>query len=270
MGFSKESGYTPRTVEALMETVMEGLNEQFGLSYTYETFVGTNWFKFYYALIQRLQENEIKTSEIFLYLQQFFKTTNESIQRPNTTHPGIYDFFKARGYLVSTKEPLDEDAGKLFVCVDVDDTDPEYETTIRPEICTLLSKCVVAGIVTQGDESEDITLSNGQSFEYKFTLPTKIPILLRLTLTLSENNEHIILSPTDTALILFNKINSKYRLGLDFEPQKYFTVLDAPWASEVLLEYSEDDGENWLSAVASLDFDEVYTFDLEDISIVEA
>jgi len=48
------------------------VNTQFGQSYTMDTFIGTNLYKYFYALAQLLQENEVKTSEIFLKLQQYF------------------------------------------------------------------------------------------------------------------------------------------------------------------------------------------------------
>ena len=38
--------------------------------------IGTNFYKYFYALAQRIQTNEIKTSEIFLKLQDYFKYTN--------------------------------------------------------------------------------------------------------------------------------------------------------------------------------------------------
>jgi hypothetical protein len=37
-----------------------------------------------------------------------------------------------------------------------------------------------------------------------------------------------------------------------------------------LLEYSIDDGENWLTAVFEAEFDELLDFGLEDIEIVES
>jgi len=361
-----------------------------GTSYTTETFLGTNYYKYYYALIQRLQENEVKTSEIFLKLQEYFVITNEKIQRPNTTHPGIYDYFNARGYFVSTKPPEDADAGKAFICVDVEDnhargtieitsyanlvsgtedvitigeTDftadsgtvtpgdgtfqaatsnaataeslasqinshPDLEGVVyawnigaivyvravelgedgnsialvytdndanigaevsdstllggraleagevdydltRAELCGYVKNCVVAGVVSQGTEIETITLTNGQSFDFKYNLPKKIPVLLRLTTTLSENNEFTISSPDVVKQTLYDNITAKYKLGKNFEPQRYFSVLDAPWAAEVLLEWSDDDGFSWNDNIYDADYDEVFTFELTDISIVE-
>lgn len=390
MSFAQDQGYIPSTITDLMGLVREGVNDSLGTDYDAETFLGTNLYKYFYALIQRLQLNEVKTSEIVLKLQQYFDTTNEAITRPNTTHPGLRDYFTALGYLVSTKEPLDADAGKVYLCADIldehargyftitsyanlvsgtDDSvtvgatvftaqvgaatpgtgtfqaatsnaltaaslaiqinahatagalvyawavdavvyiraiatgtagnaialaytdndtnvgatksgtvlsggfaladgDPTYVEQ-RLEICTALKDCVPAGIITQGTEIETIALSNDQSFDFKFNLPTRIPILLKLTLTLSDNNQTTILSDSDVAAVLFANINSRYRLGLDFEPQRYFSVLDAPWAAGVLLEYSIDDGSpSYLSTVADLAYNELYEFELADITIV--
>lgn len=391
MSFASDTGYLPLSIEAMMDFVRENVNTKFDTTYTAETFLGTNLYKYFYALIQRLQQNEIKTSEIFLRLQEYFNITNEKIQRPNTTHPGIYDYFKDRGYFISTKPPADENAGKAFICVDVEDNhargtiqidnygnlvsgtedtitideteftaqgstvtpgDPtfqaatsneataqslvsqinshehtseivdawvvgsivyvrakeggtsgnsialdytdndsnegatisdatllggralesgeqDYDVT-RLEICNLVKNCVIAGIVSQGTEIEEITLSNGQSFEFKFNLPNKIPVLLRLTITLSENNEFTILSPDEVKQKLYDNISAKYRLGKNFEPQRYFSVIDVPWAAEVLLEWSDDNGSNWHDEVYDAEYDEVFTFELNDITIVEA
>lgn len=391
MGFSAEAGYIPASIDSMMLSVMNNINTQFGLTYTPETFLGTNFYKYFYALIQRLQENEVKTSEIFLRLQEYFVITNEKIQRPNTTHPGIFDFFQSKGYFVSTKPPIDADAGKAFICVDLVDnhargkititdyanlvsgTDDELtigsttftaqtgaategddtfqaatsnEATaaslalqinthategalvyaqaienevwirykvggtggnsyalvytdndtnvgatvsaatllgwialedgeldydeVRLAVCNIIKDCVVAGVVSQGSEVEEIVLTNGQSFLFKFNLPKKIPILLRLTIVQSENNLFTILAPDAIAQKLFNNINEKYRLGKNFEPQRYFTVVDAPWAAEITLEWSDDDGANWYSSVFDSEYDEIFTFALDDIEIVEA
>jgi hypothetical protein len=135
------------------------------------------------------------------------------------------------------------------------------------QVCTILKDTTVAGVVTQGTETEAIALSNDQSFDYKFSLPDRIPVELRLTLTLSSNNQVSILSDADVAALLLSNITARYRLGLNFEPQRYFSIVDAPWAASVLLEYSEN-GADWFSVVSVLDFDELYTFDLGDIDII--
>lgn len=247
---------------------MARVNTQFGTAYTNETFIGTNWYKFLYAAAQRMQENEIKTAEVFLKLQDYIDFINARISRPTNTNPGIIDRFIAEGYVASLKPMIDADAGKVHIAVDVDETADDYEE-VKLAICTLISEITVGGTVTQGDQVESIVLSNGQSFDFKFALPNRIPIKLRLTVTLSENNQLVIGNPDDVRQKLQDNINARYRLGKNFEPQTYFTVADAPWASQVLLQYSIDDGATWLSTVNDADYDELYTFGIADIELIE-
>lgn len=384
MSFASDTGYLPQSIDQIMDFVMAGVNEQFGTTYDSTTFVGTNYYKYFYAMAQRMQENEVKTSEIFLRMQEYFLVTNEEITRPNTTNPGIIDYLSAAGYLASAKAPADADAGKLFVCVDVVDdhargnftitsyanlvsgtddsvtvgatvftaqagaatpgagtfqaatsnaltaeslaiqinahatagalveavndgaivylrakargtggnaialaytdndtnvgltksattllggitADEDYDD-VRAEICGIIKDCCVAGVISQGLEVETIDLPNNQSFDFKFALPVRTAITLKATITLSNNSQSVIDSDTVVAQRIFDNINARYRLGLDFEPQRYFSILDAPWASNVVLEYNT--GSGFVSTVFEADFDDLFEFEVTDITVV--
>lgn len=387
MGFSQAAGYVPTSIETIMASVMENVNAQFGTTYTEQSFLGTNWYKYFYALVQRLQENEVKTAEIFTQVQQYFNLTNERIQRPVVTNPGVIENLLANGYTASVKPPALADAGKAYVCVNVDDgvhaaalvtitsfanlvsgthdvvtvngtaftaqstaatlgtgtfqaatsntataaslaaqinahatvslsvkakavgaivyltavhggtagnaltlgyTDNDTNvgatksgtvfsggTTnagypdFRLAICNIIKDSIVAGVISQGSETETIVLSNGQSFSFSFNLPSKFALKLRLTTTLSENNEVAISTPEVQKQKLLDNIAAKYALGKNFEPQRYFSVVDAPWASDVLLEYSLDGGSTYLTAVINTNYDDLYTFQLSDVLLVE-
>lgn len=387
MGFASESGYVPLSIETIMRTIMENINVQFGKSFTYETFVGSNWYKYFYALAQELQKSEVKTSEIFLKLQDYIAITNESISRPAVTPPGLIETLLENAFVSSVKPPLLADAGKLYICVDLDDgvnasgtatitsfanlvsgtddvitvgataftaqtgaatlgtatfqasssntataaslaaqinghatagalvkatanaaivtiqalqggtagnaialsyTDNDANVgatvsgatltggTTRAEyaaeklaVATIIKDSVAAGIVTQGTESTAIVLTNAQSFDFKFNLPTKINVLLKLTITLSENNQVVVLSPDAVKTILIANIAARYNLGKNFEPQRYFSLVDAPWASKVVLEYSIDAGVNYLTAVYDSDYNVLFNVLLANITIIE-
>jgi hypothetical protein len=278
MGFSQDEGYVPLTVAELMAYVMDNVNTQFSTTYTEETFIGSNHYKFYYALIQRLQESEIKTSEIFLKLQQYFALTNERISRPVVTPPGLIEKFESEGFLCSVKPMIDADAGKVYVCVDKTQDNPgdDWEDSDdyadeKLAACTLIKDSVAAGVVSQGSESETIVLTNGQSFDFKFVLPTRVDILVRLTVTLSENNQVAIDDPETQKQRLLDNINERYSLGKNFEPNRYFNVTDdAPWAESVLLEWSDDAGSNYYDTVYDADYDDFFRVLLENIELVEA
>ncbi len=270
MGFSLDQGYTPASIETLMGLIREAVNEQFLTNYTAENFVGSNHYKYFYSLIQRLQTSETKTSEIFLKLQNYFTLTNQRISRPVGTPPGLIEKFESEGFLISVKPMIDADAGKINICVDTDDAADDYDE-VRLAICTLIKNSVAAGITSQGTEEETIVLTNGQAFDFKFNLPNRIDVLLRLTVTLSENNQFVIATPEEQKAKLLENIAARYRLGKNFEPQKYYNIQDdAPWAAEVLLEWSDDAGANYYDTVYDADYDDLFDTPLENITLIEA
>lgn len=267
MSFEQDSGYTARTFEEFMDALRLGINTQFSTSYDSETFVGTNWYKYFYPLVQEALRNEIKAAEIFSKLQEYIASTNEEILRPTVSYPGLIDTFESEGFIASLRPPVGSLAGYMGVCVDTDESAGSYGE-VRLQICNLLKDYVAAGMVFQGTETETLTLTNGQNFPFSYYLPTRIPIILKATLNVSENTQLTV--PDDIAIRtqIFDAINERYQLGLNFEPERYANVDEFPWAASVLLEYSTDNGLNWESSVADLTFVELYTFGLEDIQIV--
>ncbi len=267
MGFAEESGFIPTTVPDIIDGLMAGINEQFGTTYTTETFIGTNFYKYFYALAARIEENEIKTAEIFAKLQDYFAYTNETIIHPKVTPNGLIDTFALLDYDSSVKPMEDAEAGELSICVDVDEDAVDYDAQ-KLAICTVIKDNTCAGVITNGDQTETLVLTNGQSFDFSYFLPTRTEIQLRLTTILSRNNETVIATPEETKEKLLANIAARYKLGKDFEPLKYFSVqADAPWCSEVLLEY--DSGGGWTTDTFEADFDELYVILLENIELVE-
>lgn len=268
MSFSSDQGYVPASLESLMSVIRTNVNTQFGTTYTEESFIGTNFYKYFYALVQELYASETKTAEIFSKLQDYFEITNETINIPNTTPNGIIRKIGELGYDASVKPMADVDAGKISICVDVDDSDPEYAAA-KLAINTVIKECVVAGVVCQGTESSTITLSNGQAFDFKYALPDRVEVLLRLTITLSDNNDLTVDSPEDIKQKLMDNIEERYQLGKNFEPQKYYSTVDAPWASQVLLEWSDDAGMNYYDIPFVAAFDDLFVVLLENIELIE-
>lgn len=267
MSFAADTGYIPPTFATLMAAIREAINLQYGTTFTEGTFIGTNWYKYFYVLVQKVLENETKTAEIFAKLQEYIATTNARIQRPSVSMPGLVDSFLANGFTASVKPNAVEDAGTVSICVETDADADDYATK-KTTICGLLRDYVAAGMVFVGDQTESLTLSNGQDFDFSFSLPDYTDVLLKLTLTSSDNQENII--PDDEAIrtTVYENIAARYRLGWDFEPQRYFTQVDAPWAATIKLEWSNDGGDNWFSTVFEAEFDDKYRFGLEDIQVL--
>lgn len=267
MTWAKENGYTPITFEALMDAIRLAINAQLDMNFSTETFVASNYYKYFYTLAQRVLENETKTADIFAKLQQYISTTNQKIQRPSVSLPGLLDSFASKGYVASVKNNLVIDKGTISIAVDVDDTLPSYPAK-KLEIGQNIAEFVAAGLVTIGDETQQVTLTNGQQFDMKFQLPNRIPVKLRITLDPSDNQTVVVPSDEDIRIKVFANTNARYRLGWDFEPQRYFTQVDAPWAATILLEYSDNGGTTWDDDVFQANYDDLFTFGLDDITVV--
>lgn len=268
MGWAKETGYIPLSVEEILDRIRVNINATFLTSYTTENFPGSNHYKFSYALAQEIARGETLTSEIFFKVQNYFVSTNSRISRPLVTDPGTIEELEKMGYVSSVKPMILGDAGKRSICVLVDPDGPDFAAK-KLEIATKILECTSGGVVLQGDQVETIVISNGQAMDSKFWLPVIQEPLLKLTITISENNQEYIQGPEWVRERLLRNITARYRLGLNFEPEKYFTVEDAPWAAAILLEYSLDDGATWSSDVFLAEFDDLFKIKIENITVDE-
>lgn len=267
MSYEQANGYTPQTFDEIMNELRLGVNEKWLTNFDADNFVGTGWYRFLYPVAQIIQKNQVKTSEIFVKLAEYIVQKNILIQRPSVSLPGTIDTYASRGYVVSL-EPTEEDTvGEIRLAVDIELTDPQFAAK-KLEICQILSECTVAGTVSFGDQQETITLSNGQSFIYKFVRADKNPILFRITITDSLNTAIAIPSDEDIRLMFYQNYSTRYRMGWNLEPQKYFNQGDAPWAASVLVEYSLDGGSTWLSTIHISEYDELWVLDLEDVDVI--
>lgn len=267
MSFSQDNGYVPVTLSEVMEFIRIEINVQFGTTFTTDSFIGSNWYKYFYTIAQRVLQNETKTSEIFLKLRQYIKLTNEKIQRPSVSLPGLIESFESKGYEVSVAPMNEFTAGYMYIAVNVDSTAPDYAAT-KQEIGELMKDFIVGGIVTMGNESVTVFLSNGQSFDFKYSLPSEIEIKMRLTILKSDNYPGIILSDEALRNLLFANFKARYRMGWDLEPQRYMTQTDLPWAADIKVEWSNNGGTTYSTEVAQLSYVTLVTLDLNDILVV--
>jgi hypothetical protein len=276
MGYN-QFGYVPRTADQLISSLISRINEYFGTSYTTQSFIGTNFYKLCYAVVQLIVETETDTGEIYAKLQDYFRATNETLINVKPPRQGMMDEAKKitqfnnypNGIDVSFKNYPQDDpasAGKLSMCADVDTNDSQIDN-IRQALVDMLANCMAEGVVTEGNVSEEHLFSNGQIKTYKFTWVERTPIKLKLTGLINPGSINI--HPTDDYIKnqLYDNINERYIIGSDFAPQNYFTYDDAPYLSELLLQYSLDSGASWNSDVVHLDFYQKYTFSINDILI---
>jgi hypothetical protein len=124
-------------------------------------------------------------------------------------------------------------------------TNADYATT-KQAIIDRMHNWLSAALYYTGSETGTKTAINGQSFTYKYALPTPVDILVRITATTSANAKTPILNENQIRDIFDANFAELYRIGLDFEPEKYLEIArDLPFASNILLEYSEDAGATW-------------------------
>ena len=269
MAYTDENGFIPDTMEDLINDFMNGINTKFGTSYTLDTFVGSNFYKYFYVIAQQIIDNEIVFAQAFQKLQDYIRSTNETISIAKTPLDGLIKVFADAGYQISIEPMTALNAGTLGVCVDVDDEATDY-ADMKLEILTMLKDYTVAGIFFSGTETGDIALTNGQSFEFGFDLPTEYASTeLQLTITLSQNVNIVPDSESEIKTKLLANLANRYSIGRDFEPDRYFDILtDAPYASSVLLKWRKTSGDSFSGAVYSANYKDVFRFDASRISVV--
>ncbi len=267
MPYTTENNYTPDTMQDLMNQFMLGVNERFGTSFTRETFVGTGFYKYYYEIAQQILKAENTFAEAYAKLQDYIRTTNETIAIPKTPREGLINLFSKAGYVISLEPQTQGNAGTLGVCVEVDTAAADFPNQ-KTQILTMLKDYTVAGLYYSGDQRGVVRLTNGQDFDFAFWAPVRADMSLRLTVTPSKNSTILVDSTDQIKEKLLNNLAALYQLGNNFEPEKYFTISrDAPYASAVLLEWKT--GSNQYSKnIYEANFKDLFQFDEKRIEVV--
>jgi hypothetical protein len=274
MSFSATNGYTPRTFDEIIAAFVTLINTSFGTTYTAESIVGSNFYKYFYASAQLILANEIEFAEAYLKLQDYIRQINAKISQPVVTSDGIVDYFHTEGYEASVAQASDGSAGYVFVCLNLDSDDSTYSDD-KDACLELLKNCIVGGARCVGDETGEVTLSNGQSFEFAFALPTITETLLRVEIEVSRNTNIVAETQSEIAAIVFDKMNEVqdngkklYSLGLDFEPDKYATPEMFPYASRIVTTYSTNSGSSYVGTVFEAAYDDLLNIPLENIEVI--
>lgn len=268
MPYTTDQNYIPDTFADIMNSFMQGVNARFGTSFTKETFVGTGFYKYFYEVAQNILTAENTFAEAYAKLQDYFRHTNETIAIPKTPREGLIKTFADAGYVVSLEPQTEDNAGTLGVCVLVDPSAENYAAQ-KSQILTMLKDYTVAGLYYAGTERGEVTLSNGQVFEFAFYTPSKKDASLKLDITLSKNSTVLADKEDEVKDKLLANLAQLYTLGNNFEPEKYFTISrDAPYASAVKLQWKTDGA--YSSAVYPADFRDLLQFSKDRIEVVIA
>lgn len=269
MPYNNDNNYVPETFQDIMTRLMQGVNIYFGTNYTYENFVGTGFYKFFFVVAQSLLSVENTFAEAYAKLQDYIRTTNERIAIPKTPRQGLIDTFAKAGYVISIEPQTQENAGTLGVCVDTDPASGEFADK-KKQILAMLKDYTVAGLYYNGEHRGNVRLSNGQDFEFAFFTPIRQEMTLKLTVTLSQNTNIVADNEKTVKEKLLANLATLYRLGNDFEPAKYLTISrDAEYASEVSLEWSLTGAEeDYSKEILKADFKDLFLFDAARIEVV--
>ena len=89
MTYTVTNGYSPRSYETILAECVQVVNEQFGTSYTSQSFTGTNLWKYLYATIQGLMTVENNIAELGAKLQDYIRTQNEELIIPTSSENGF-------------------------------------------------------------------------------------------------------------------------------------------------------------------------------------
>lgn len=269
MPYNNDNNYIPETFQDIMTRFMQGVNSFFGTSFTYESFVGTGFYKYFFVIAQNILTAENTFAEAYVKLQDYIRTTNERIAIPKTPRQGLIDTFAKAGYVISIEPQTQENAGTLGVCVDTDPESGEFADK-KKQILTMLKDYTIAGLYYNGEHRGNVRLSNGQDFEFAFFTPNRQEMSLKLSITLSQNSNIVADNEEEVRQKVLANLASLYRLGNDFEPAKYFTISrDGEYASAVELQWSLSGAENDYSKdILKANFKDLFLFDAARIEVV--
>lgn len=270
MPYDQQNGFVPRSFDDIMTVYMTAVNEVFNLDYDMDSFRGSNFYKYYYAGAQVILTCEATFAEAYARLRDYIRTVNERINIPKTPRDGLIAAFEALGYVVSLEPQTRANAGTLGLCVLLeDDIGSESFLKKKAEILLALKTYTDAGIFAIGDQRGEVALSNGQKFDFGFDLPVFHDVYLQLTVAVSKNTSIL---PDSTEKIkekLLSNLSAEYRLGREFEPGKYFSVLrDAPYAAGVSLLWKKTEEDAWSAEVYPCTYRELFRIAPERVSVV--
>lgn len=269
MSFSVVNGYSPRSYEAILADCVQVVNQEFGTSYTSQSFVGTNLWKYLYATIQGMMTIENNISELGVKLQDYIRTQNEELIIHRSSVDGFMQAMEDELGLISSLKPCesDADAGEIYLAVDIDSAGSDYADK-KQQIFNVMHKYLTAGLHYNGTETGTVTATNGQVFNYAYELPTKKALKIKIQVRVSENNNLFIETTNNIKEKFLENFSNLYRLGFDFEPQQYLNISrDLPFASEITTQYSTNSGSSWATGVLESDYKTKYTIDNASVEV---
>lgn len=265
MGWST-NGYTPETFDTIINQYYQTFVSQYG-SFTFERFRGSREYELFYSAAQIEMQYQAIFAEIFSQVSEWFIETSEKINAPSTVPAAIIQKFKDDLSLDVAVKPMElADAGMAHIAIDYTPS-PELNVKIAELLAT---ECIAAGVVTVGDIDQDYSTTEGQPFTYSWTQSIEKPVKFRIEIFVSRGSSQFLESTTDIRQRFLDNYESFYRIGKDIEPEVYFEInRDAPYASNIITEYSVNGGIDWFIAPFQTIYTDKYIaeLDLADVTV---
>lgn len=233
---------------------------------TYTKFTASREYELFYPSVQIDMQIEALISEIYTKTTEFIAEKNLAIQNPTTTRNAIASALEREfGLKASVKEMIEEDSGKIHLAIDY-----TPEPALNLQIASYLeAKGVVASAYMVGDIEQPIVLTSGGVATYRWVTADEGEIKFKMTITESR----VSTAPTDSVDEVVAKFtanwNAIYKIGQDIEPEVYFEIVrDAPYASNILTEYSTDGGTSWSSAPLVVAYDKKFNMTLKSSDVI--
>lgn len=265
MGWNTD-GYTADDFSTIIDKYYTAFTDEYGFV-SESRFRGSREYEVFYSSAQVDMQYQAVLSETFNKVTIWMQDVNFKINAPSTVNSAIKQKFLDRfGLNIGIKPMIDADAGKAHIAIDYTPSD-----ALNNNIAKLLeSECIAAGIVTVGNIVVPVSVG-GQSFDYKWVKAVEKAVKFKVTITVSRSSTNYLESEIEIRDRFLANYASLYDIGYDIEPESYYEInRDAKYASDILTQFSFDDGTTWLTVPhESLYSDKfVPTLNTQDITIV--
>lgn len=265
MGWST-NGYVADDFSTIINSYYTAFNSEYG-AVTEARFQASREYEVFYSSAQIDMQYQAIFSEVFNKVALWMKEVNFKINSPSTTPIAIQQKFLSKfGLNIGIKPMIEAEKGLAHIAVDYTPS-----PALNEQIASFLAnECISGGIVTMGDIVVPVSIG-GQQFDYKWVKAVEKAVKFKVTITISRGAAEYIESATDIRDRFLDNYKSLYRIGHDIEPESYYEInRDAKYASEILTQYSLDDGSTWLTLPHKSLYSDKFVPELDtgDITIV--
>lgn len=265
MGWNTD-GYTADDFSAIIGRYYEAFTSEYG-EVSESRFKGSREYEVFYSSAQVDMQYQAILSETFNKVALWMQEVNFKINAPSTVNSAIRQKFLDKfGLKIGIKPMIETDRGLAHIAIDYTPSE-----ALNNQIAKLLeSECIAGGIVTVGNISVPVSVG-GQSFDFKWVKAVEKAVRFRITITVSRAAINYLESEVEIRDRFLANYAALYEIGFDIEPESYYEInRDAKYASDILTEFSLDDGASWKTIPHESLYSDKFAPELEaqDITIV--